>query len=525
MDILIKNGTVLDGTNTPAKQTDIAISNGKIEGVGSFADIKAGDIIDAQGLFVAPGFVDIVNHSDAYLTILKTPSSESLLRQGITTALLGNCGSSLAPLIRGELITSVQKWGDISGVNINWERFSEYLDALSGFNLGINFASLVGHATLRRGFLDHSMEEAGEANIKKMSRLLSDALDEGAFGLSFAPAYLHGRPAGKNELLPLVKMVAERKGLFSVHLRDEGEKILDSINEVLDLVKETGVKTEIAHLKVSGPSSWHLAKQVIELIDEAIKKDLPVHFDVYPYLRSYIVLYLLFPHWAQEGGRRVMLNRLKENKERAKIIEEMDNGPYKELLGTIRIGTVHRDKTFAGKKIAEIASNQGVSYAEALCNVMVANEGRVSIFMADISKINLQGFFAHQASFIATAGAGYDMSWSSTNEFPHPRSFGAFPRALAIGARKWNMPWENLISKMTSEPAEHIGLSDRGKLMPGFMADVVIFDPKTIASRSRFKNPFKYPVGIKYVLVNGKIALNPKGLSGVYAGRVIKRKG
>src|SRR3989344_5610580 len=132
----------------------------------------------------------------------------SLLRQGITTALLGNCGSSLAPLIRGELITSVQKWGDISGVNINLERFSEYLDALSGFNLGINFASLVGHATLRRGFLDHSMEEAGEANIKKMSRLLSDALDEGAFGLSFDPAYLQGGPAGKNELLPLVKMVA-----------------------------------------------------------------------------------------------------------------------------------------------------------------------------------------------------------------------------------------------------------------------------------------------------------------------------
>jgi len=523
MDILIKNGTLIDGTGAPPRKADIAISKEKIDGIGSFASMQAEEVIDAEGMYVAPGFIDILNHSDSYLTILKTPSSESLLRQGITTALLGNCGSSLAPLIRAELITGMQKWADIGGININWERFSEFLNVLSTFKLGVNVASLVGHATLRRGFLDHSMDEANDEQIKKMQRLLSDALNEGAFGLSFAPAYLHGRPAGNKELIPLVEMVAEKKGLFSVHLRDEGEKILESLNEVINIVKETGVRTEIAHFKVSGPDSWHLADQALTLLDNAVKENLPIHFDVYPYLRSSMILYLLFPHWAQEGGRRAMTSRLQDIGERKKIVKEIENGPYKDILGDITIGTAHRDKTFVNKSVKDIAKNQEVSFGEVLCNLMVANEGRVHIFVPDISVNNLRASFLHKASFISTSGAGYDMSWQKTSELPHPRSFGSFVRALTVGTRKWNMSIESIIYKMTAGPAKHIGFTDRGRIFPGLAADIVVFDMKKLNSRSRFKDSFRYPEGINHVLVNGKIAVNPNGLSGNFSGKIIKR--
>ncbi len=524
MDILIKNGTVFDGTGAPPKKADIAVSRGKIEGIGTYADIQAGTVIDAEGKYITPGFVDILNHSDSYLTILKTPQSESLLRQGITTALIGNCGSSLAPLIHGNLITSMQKWGDIRGLNINWERFGEFLAALSVMKLGVNVASLVGHATLRRGFLDHSMEEANDEQIKKMNRLLSDAFAEGAFGLSFAPAYLHGRPAGSRELTPLVKLVAEHNGLFSAHLRNEGEKVLDSINEIIGLVKETGVRAEIAHFKISGPASWNLNTQALALIDAAIKDGLLIHFDVYPYLRSLVVLYLLFPHWAQVGGRRAMLDRLKNPEEHQKIAKEIESGQYRDVLGNITVGIAHRDKTFLGKRINDIAANQGVSNAEAICNLMTANEGRVSVFIPDISKANLQFAFMHDASFIATSGGGYDESWKNGVELPHPRSFGAFPRALAVGTRKWNMSWEKLINKMTWGPAQHIGLLDRGRIDTGMPADIVVFDPQKVAGRALFKNPFRFATGIEYVVVNGKVAVTPKGTQPIYAGQVLRRK-
>ncbi|KKR78984.1 MAG: Amidohydrolase 3 [Parcubacteria group bacterium GW2011_GWA2_40_8] len=523
MDILIKNGTIIDGTGEPSHKADISVLKGKIDGIGAFASMQATEVIDAEGMYVAPGFIDILNHSDSYLTILKTPSSESLLRQGITTALLGNCGSSLAPLIHAELITGMQKWADIGGININWERFDEFLNVLSTFKLGVNVGSLVGHATLRRGFLDHSMDEANDEQIKKMQRLLTDALNEGAFGLSFAPAYLHGRPAGNKELLPLVSMVAEKKGLFSVHLRDEGERILESLNEIINLVKETGVRTEIGHFKVSGSTAWHLADQALTLIDNAVKENLPIHFDIYPYLRSSLILYLLFPHWAQEGGRRAMMNRLKDISERNKIVKEIESGPYRDILGRITIGTAHRDKTFVGKSVENIAKNQDVSFGEVLCNLMAANEGRVHVFVPDISLNNLRASFQHKASFVATSGAGYDMSLQKTTELPHPRSFGSFVRALAIGNRKWNMPLETIVHKMTAGPAEHIGLTDRGKIVSGLAADIVIFDLKKLKSRSHFSDPFRYPSGINYVLVNGKIAVNPEGLSGVFSGKVLRR--
>jgi len=526
-DILIKNGTVIDGSGESNKKfkADIAIKKEKIKKIGNLEKAKAKLIIDARGNYITPGFIDIHNHSDSYWTLFTIPNLESILQQGVTTIIGGNCGSSLAPLVKGDVIISIQKWANMNEVNVNWLTMAEFLDVLEKRKIGINFGTLVGHATLRRGIIGEDFRKLKPKEMEIMGKLLKDALKDGAFGLSTGLAYSHAKIASTEEIIKLAKIVQKNDGIYTSHIRGEAEELIPAIEEVLNVAKKTKVSVEISHLKAMGKKNWSNFPKVIEMIDKARNQGLNVNFDVYPYTVTGSVLYILLPDWIGEGGKKMLLKRLRDPIIKNKVIKEMqESQPYEYNKVVIAISPA--DKTFIGKKITEIAQTQEVSIEEAIINILIASEGRVITFIETLSENNLKLALKHPLAFIGSDGSGYDVNYyKRKKELVHPRCFGAFPKVLGKYVRKEKlMSWEEAIYKMTGGPAEKIGLKKRGILKKGNFADITIFNPETVIDRATFENPFQYPHGIEYVIVNGKIAVDKEKCTGRMAGKVLRKK-
>jgi len=523
-DILIKNGTIIDGTGKKKFRADIAIKGDKIKKIGQLNKAEAKVSINASGQYIAPGFIDINNHSDGYWTLFSIPSLESMLRQGITTVLGGNCGSSLAPLVEGRYIISIQKWADINEINVDWLSMKEFLNVLERKKIGINFGTLVGHSTLRRGLVGEEFRSLRSQEIKKMERMLKDALSQGAFGLSTGLVYSHAKVASTEEIVKLAKIVREEKGIYASHIRGEAEELIPAIKETLIIAKESRVNTEISHLKAMGEKNWKSFADAIKLIQDAVKKGLNLNFDIYPYTISGSVLYILLPDWVAEGGKEKLIERLKDPSIKARVVQEMQEKKHYEY-NKVTIAISPADKTFIGKKITEIAKAQGVSVEEAIVNILIASQGRVITFFETLSEENVKAGLKHSLSFVASNGSGYDLAYySRKKELVHPRCFGAFPRFLGKYVREEKlMSWEQAIYKISSGPAEKIGLKNRGVLKKNNFADIVVFDPKTIIDQATFENPFQYPKGINYVIVNGKIAIDRGKYTGEMAGRVLRK--
>lgn len=522
-DILIKNAIILDGNKTKKYQADLGISEGKIKKIGQIKEAKAKNIIEANGLYLSPGFIDLNNHSDTYLTLFTIPSLESMLRQGITTILGGNCGSSLAPLVIADTLKSIQKWADITEINLNWLTFKEFLEELEKIKIGVNFASLVGHSTLRRGILGDDFRLLKPRELKIIKGLLESALNQGAFGLSTGLAYSHAKIASSKEIIELAKIVKKYNGIYASHIRGEAEELLPAVEETIEIGKKSGVSIEISHLKAMGRKFWPNMAKAIELIEKAQKK-ININFDVYPYAITGSVLYILLPDWVAEGGRNMLLKRLKDPSIKAKVIKEMqEKKDYEYDKITVAISPI--DKTFIGKKITEIAQAQDISTEEAIINMLVASEGRIITFLDTLSKDNVEMSLSHALSFIASDGSGYDIGYyQKKKELVHPRCFGAFPRFLGKYVRdKEILPWEEAIYKITNGPAQKLGLDKRGLVKKGYWADLVLFNPKKIIDKASFENPFQYPEGIEYVFVNGKIAIEKGMYTGERAGQVLRK--
>lgn len=522
-DIIIKNSTIIDGTGKKSYKRDIAVKKDKIKKIGDLKKEEAKTVINAEGFFVVPGFIDIHNHSDSYWTLFAIPSLESMLRQGVTTIIGGNCGSSLAPLIEGSIIRSIQKWADINEVNVDWLELSEFLKVLEKRKIGVNFGTLVGHATLRRGLLKEEFRELRPAEMKIMVNTLRRALGEGALGLSTGLAYSHAKIAPTSEIIKLAKIVKEHKGLYTSHIRGEAEELIPSIQEIISIGKKTGVSLEISHLKAMGKKFWPNFERAVKMIDEAKRKGIDINFDVYPYTSTGSVLYVLLPDWIAEGGKKMLLKRLKDPAIRARAIKEMQESPYEYEKVTIAISPA--DRTFIGKKITEIAQSEGVPVEEAVINMLIASEGRIITFFDCLSEDNVKMALRHPLAFIGSDGSGYNIEYyAKKKELVHPRCFGTFPRILGKYVREEKlMSWEEAIYKMTGGPAKKLGLKKRGILTKGNFADITIFDPKKIIDKADFDNPFRYPEGIEYVIVNGKIAVDKGKYTGEMAGRVLRK--
>jgi len=520
-DVIIKNGTVIDGTGKPMFKADIGIKEDKITKIGQLHDESGETEIDATDRLVCPGFVDVNNHSDTYWQIFLNPDLESMVYQGVTTIVGGNCGSSLAPLANADTIASIQKWIDLRKINVDWLNMDEFLKVVETKDLSINFGTLVGHGTLRRGLLKDEMRNLSEEELAMMKRMLSDSLESGALGMSTGLIYTHAKLASKEELTELAKVVKKYNRVYTTHVRGEKEELIGAVDEALEVAKDSGVKLHISHLKAMGEKNWNLMSEALGLIDRAKERGIDVTFDVYPYTNTGSVLYILLPDWISEGGRRAMLGRLKDPVLRAKAIDEMKKSGFD--YSKVEIAVSPLNKTLARKSIAEIAESQGKSIEEAVVDTLIASEGMVITSMEVLSEENIEKAIAHPLSIIASNGAGYNLEHAKSGELVHQRSFGTFPRILSkYAAGKKIISWEEAIRKMTSLPAEKFGVEKRGKLQEKYFADITILNKDEIKDLATKENPYQYSKGIDFVLVNGKIILSEGKYSGARNGSVLR---
>lgn len=520
--MLIKNGTIIDGRNTERFKADIRIEQDKIKDIGKLKARNKEPILDAAGQFVVPGFIDILNRSDIHLSLFEKPGLNSLLKQGITTIVGGGCGSSLAPLASQEAIRAIQKWKDISKVNINWENTGELLEEIERHKISLNFATLTGHATIRRGIIGDNFQNLSESEMKKAEYLLEKSIDEGSFGLSTGLSYSHARVAPPDELNRLAKTLKRTGGIYATHLRDEGAELSVSINETISIARSHGIPSHIFHFKALGRENWQEFPRALEMIAHANKQGANISFDIYPYTKTASVLYLILPDWASDGGKKEVLVRLRDKPLREKIAKELDGEIH--IISQIIIASGELDRNFIGKTIGAIAHNQETSVIETFINIILASKDQVIGFIPAIDEKNIRLGIVSPFGFFASDGSGYTISDRRKGALVHPRSFGAFTKVLGRYVKDLGiLNWESAIHKMTSQPSESLGLKNRGQIKKGYFADIVIFDPQKVAARATFKDPFQYSRGINHVFVNGGISLKDGKFQKKRWGRVLRK--
>lgn len=521
-DIIIKNGTIIDGTGRERYRADVGIKNGEIKKIGELHDERSEMEIDASDKFVCPGFIDVNNHSDSFWQIFLNPNLESLLYQGITTIIGGNCGSSLAPLVSARNIDTIQKWADIKQVNLNWLSLKEFLKTIEKKPLSVNFGTLVGHGTMRRGILGDQVRSLVYKELDFIKKSLTKSLFEGAFGVSTGLIYTHARLASTEELIDLARVVKKHQGVYTSHIRGEKEDLIEAVEEAIEVGRQTGVNLHISHLKAMGKKNWPKMDEAISLIEQAKNQGVNITFDVYPYTNTGSVLYALLPGWVSEGGKKIMIHRLKDPAIRSKVITEMKRSGFD--YSKVEIAISPLNKTLARRKIVEVAASQNKSIEDAVIDILIASEGRVITSMEILSEDNIRKAIKHPLSIIATNGSGYNLSHASSGEIVHPRSFGSMIKVLTKYVREENLiSWEEAINKMTGLPAEKFSISKRGKIKEKIMADIIVFDPHKLSSPASKDNPYQYSQGIDFMLINGKLTIREGEYTGEKQGKVIKK--
>ncbi len=525
-DIIIRNGSVLDGSGRKAEKMDVAVSGEEIKKIGDLKNDNAIRIIDAEGKYVCPGFIDLTNHSDTHWTLFTDPLQESLVRQGVTTIVGGSCGSSIAPLVGKKGLKSIDKWVEVSKTNVNWQTMDELFYELGKNRMGINFASMVGLQTLY---------DSAEGEVDQMKFLLEKSFKEGAFGLSAHLGSVQMSSLSDDDLVELLKVVAKNKGVSKQHLEDEGKNILPAISRLIQLSRKSGARLHISHFKVLGRSSWPLFGDALKMMNSARKKaifgGIELTLDFFPYERTGSDLFMLLPAWLRKMKR----------KEIAAILESQNSERRKEVVEYLKKLTLHYDKiTVAssfyeqgnlGKTIAELSSSTELSPEELILNLLLINDLHVSMFSEVVSMDNIKELEKEEYSAIASDGVGYDNSnlksqiSNPKRDLPHPRSFGAFPKAIRMFAAQKDKPaWEETIRKMTGLPAAILGIKNRGIIAKGNKADIVVFNPEEISDMATYRNPFQFSKGVEYVIVNGQLVLSGEELAEKFAGQVIKKE-
>ncbi|MBU1167667.1 D-aminoacylase [Patescibacteria group bacterium] len=543
-DLLIKNATILDGSGEKRYRGDIGLKQDKIAAIGELANEKAKVEIDTKNLVVSPGFVDLLNHSDSYLTILTTPTLDSLLMQGVTSILVGHCGASLAPLGSGLLkktvskwaslfrtidfppnegaaaFKSIRRWADIRGVNIDWLTMAEFLNRIEKKGLSANMGTLVGHGTIRRSIVREEKRNLTDTELDYFQNILAESLDEGALGMSTGLNYAHVHYTSTDELMELAGTLHRREGKYFTHLRYSGASLVKGVEEAIKVGQETKVGVEISYLKARSIYRAEF-EEALAKISQASKEGLEINFDFCPYDYSWSVLYTSLPRNSYTGSREDLLKRLGSDSGFKRILEAFKK--EKPDLADLTIAYAPFNKTYVGRKIEDIASERGISPEEATLQVLKGCQGHVICFNSLENEELIEESVKHPLGIVASGGAGYSRDYEKEGQLVHPRCFGAFPRFLSKYVRERKLlTLEKAIQKITSIPALKAGIADRGFIHEGMKADLVIFDPNTIADLATYNNPFNYPVGIEYVIVNGEIVVKDAKHQGNLPGQIIK---
>jgi N-acyl-D-amino-acid deacylase len=507
LDLVLRNGRVVDGTGNPWFFGDVGVKDGVIASVGRIGQ-ESRETIDASGQVISPGFIDGHCHSD--LMVLDEPFSEIKLRQGVTTEVVGNCGMTPAPFaprnldllrsyVEPVLGRTEQEW--------SWETFEQYMEALLEAKPSENVATYVGHGTLRIAVMGFENRPATGEELYRMKGLLGESLQAGAIGLSLGLMYAPGNYTPAEELAELCSVLREYDGLLAAHIRGEGNSLIPSIEEVIWIAERCGVPLQVSHLKAAGRSNWGSVTRAMELIEEARSRGLDVTCDVYPYTAGSTTLTTLLPPWALEGGVCRTLERLKDPSSRERIKEELghEHDSWDNLVASTGWESVYvsslnkgNDTNLEGKNVAEISESRGTDPAGCMMDLLLEQDGKVAIVFFHMAGSDVEQVVRWNLSLIASD------SLHDKAKKPHPRLYGTFPHVFAKYVReKKLLTLEEAVRKMTSFPARRFKLGKRGLIAPGHAADLTVLDPDAISDRATYDDPKRFPQGISHVLVNG----------------------
>lgn len=531
-DILIKNGHILDGTGNPWYKANVGIKDGKIASIGALDKTEAKVIIDASGLMVAPGFIDMHTHSD--FQYLVNPRAESKIRQGVTMEVIGNCGSSAAPMVddvRERLLKTVPFLKE-AAVNLEWSTMAEYIERLERQGVSLNVAPLVGHGTIRACVMGYEERAPTSDELDEMKGLVAEAMEDGAFGMSTGLIYTPGSYAETGEIIELCKTIAKYGGIYTSHIRGEERTLKKAVMEAIEIGEKAGVPVEISHHKASGVKAWGEVKSTLKMIEEARKRDVDVTCDVYPYLATSFSLSAMLPPWAHAGGYDALIGRLKDEEERRKMRRNMEKGLAKwssplEQIGwdKIMIASSPKNPKFEGKMIETIVKEKDVDPFNFVFNLLLEENLTVSVIRFTINEEDLRTVLRYPNSMIGSDGSSLAAYGPLGRGKPHPRNYGTFPRVLNQYVRKNHIiTIQEAIRKMTSLAAQKLRLRDRGLIRENTWADVVIFDEMRVSDVATFIKPHQYPKGIEYVIVNGVIVVERGKHREVFPGKILHLK-
>jgi N-acyl-D-amino-acid deacylase len=526
-DILIKNGLVIDGTGIPGTRADVGINGNRIAAIGPTLEGSAFNTIDASGLAVTPGFIDIKTHSDFTLPI--NPKAESKVRQGVTTEIIGHCGFSVAPCLPGK----VQLLKDYLSPSAPWlpfrERtFREYLDTFPATS--VNAGMLVGHNTLRLMAMGMDDRPPSASEMKHMTTMLEEALDAGALGMSSGLFTAPGSYASRDEMVALCKVLERYRAGYFTHIRDESNKVLEAVEEAIDVAATCAIHVEIVHFKCSGVDNWGKAATALERIEQAKARGLDIDCDSHPYTAGSNPLKNLMPQWVQSGGVEAMLARLERSETRGRIRsdierEGLNNWGRIPSWDCVQISISPHLPQYAGRTIAQLAEERRADPIDVVCDYLIDDKAATRVLVISIAEDDVREIVRSRSALVGSDGNCVATYGTVRQGMPHPRFYGTFPRVLGryVGEEKL-LPLEAAVHKMTGATARALKLADRGVLKSGMRADVTLFDPDDFLDRATYADPHHYPTGARTtVIVNGTLVVENAEHTGATPGRVLRR--
>jgi N-acyl-D-aspartate/D-glutamate deacylase len=525
-DLLICDGDVIDGTGAPARRADVAISGGRIVAIEPNYPGQARRVIRAQGHVLAPGFIDVKTHSDFTLPLY--PRAESRVHQGITTELVGSCGFTVAPIPAGRLpVVGGYLAAMAPGFDFKETSFANYIESFPPTS--VNVAMQVGHNTVRVAVMGLEKRAPVAEEQARMERLVEEALEAGAVGLSSGPFTAPGAFAEGQELEALARIAARRGAGYTTHLRDEASNVFEAANEAIVAAERTGARTRVVHVKLSGTGCWGHAPRLLDQLSVARERGVPIDCDHYPYTTAVNPLRNILPSWVQEGGVTQMLERLDDTKVRNDIRAEISArglNAFGRLASweAVRISTSPSDPDVVGQTISEISRQRACDPVDVLCTILCTDGGATRALITAMDEEDIRTFVACPWILVGSDGRAIGSGGALSRDLPHPRFYGTFPRILGHYTRDLGLlTLPQAIHKMTGASAAAIGLRDRGVLRPGAAADITVFDPVSIADRATLEEPRLRAEGIHHVIVNGAVVIDKGVHTGALPGRVLRR--
>ncbi|MGD9345362.1 MAG: D-aminoacylase [Candidatus Aminicenantes bacterium] len=526
-DLVVKNGRVFDGLGNDSVSTDIGIIGEKIAKIGRISSVKGQAVIDAAGLTVCPGFIDAHDHTSIELMV--NPEAESSIRQGITTLVSGNCGSSPFPVadqIYDEYRDVMKETYD---VDVTWRDIKGFFSKLEEKGMALNYSTFVGQGTIRGFAVGFNDRPPKAEELEKMKSQVAENIQNGALGLSSGLEYSPGSYAQQDEIVELCRTAAQYGGVYSTHMRDESDQLIEAMDETIDVSRKTGIRLQISHFKIAYPRNWHKIDNALAKLEAAKSEGIPIFCDRYSYIAGATGLSSMnFPLWAKQGTTDEFLARLKDPTLESKFRAFLDERETK--LGSwdkVVISSVFTDKNkiFEGKSILEATQETGKDVFEFLRDLLIEEENRAGQVIFMMNEENLKRILAHPLVGVGCDGSALAPYGPLSKGKPHPRSYGTFPRVLGKYIREEKiLPMAEMLKKMTSIPAKNFGFALRGALRRDYFADIVLFDEKRVIDKATYRNPHQYPEGIETVIVNGQVVIDNGEHSGVLPGKILKKR-